>query len=397
MAINYGTIISGAARSDSINSAGLPIDMEANVIDAEPSERMLVTLSGKFETKGCDQREHKHRERRPIPNFTTVTLAQASGQSSITVKDYSYIKNDHVLVVIDKATGAVKESLLVQDTSIDASVSVVRAGSGTGTTQTAYVVGDIVLIGPEAHAEGEDVPTAYTNTSVSYSDYIMQIDRAVKMTDINANIAHYDQLEKTLAKDRKYAWLETLRDINLLMYIATASKETTSASVERYIMGGAESKITENILDLGGVSGGFTREALGKLLNKCNTLSSSGSKVGLFGTAAWDSISSWPVEALRISPKEKAWGVRVNRIITGYGELDVAYDSVLNASRGLQDRGYIFDTAHCKKLFLKGLPMRLIANIQNTRDVHNIEDAITGTVGFQLSIDELHAKVSGVK
>lgn len=398
MAINYGAIISGAARSDLINTAGLPIDMEAAVIDAEPNERMLVTLATKFGSMAVDQREHKHRERRPIPNFSTISTASAAGATTIYVKDYTYVTNDRVLMVLNKDTGAIKDTLLVQATPTTTAVTVVLASAGTGGAVNAFVVGDIVVIGPEAHAEGEAVPTAYTNKTVSYTDYVMQIDRAVKMTDINANISHYDQLEKSLAKDRKYAWLETNRDINILMYLATASKEIVSASgAERYIMGGCESKITENILALNGVAGGFTREALGKLLNKCNTLSSSGSKVALFGTNAWDSISSWPVESLRVSPNDKAWGVRVSRVITGYGDVDVGYDSVLNASRGCADKGYIFDTAHCKKLFLRGLPMRLIANIQESRDVHNIEDAITGTVGFQLTIDELHAKVSGVK
>lgn len=395
--INYGTIISGASRSDSINTAGLPIDMQAAVIDAEPSDRMLTTLASKWGSMAVDQREHKYRIRRPIPNYSTISVATSAASATINVADWTRIKNDQVLTIVDKTSGAIKEMLLVQATPTTAAVSVVRAGTGTGTTQTAMVVGDIVNIGPEAHAEGEAVPTAYSNQSVSYSDYVMQIDRAIKMTDINANISHYDQLEKSLAKDRKTAWLEVMRDINILMYLATGSKETTSASVERYILGGAESKITENILDLTQVSGGFTREALSKLLSKANKISSSGTKVALFGTSAWDSISSWPVASLMTSPNEKSWGVRVNRILTGYGDLDVGYDSVLDASHGLSDRGYIFDSGHCKKLFLRGLPMRLIANIQETRDVHNIEDCITGTVGFQLTIDELHAKVAGVK
>lgn len=398
MAINYGTVRDGALRSDTVNTAGLPIDMEAAVIDAEPSDRMLVTMSGKWGTKGCDQMEHKYRVRRPIPNYTTVSTATAAGASAIIVADHTRVKNDHILTVISKTTGAILEHLLVQDASIDASVSVVRAGTGTGTIVNAFSVGDIVLIHPEAHAEGEAVPTAYSNISVSYSDYIMQIDRAIKMTDINSKISHYDDLEKSLAKDRKYAWLETMRDINMLMYVATGSTEVTSASgPARYIMNGAEQKITENILDLSQVSGGFTREALSKFHSKLVKLSSSGTKVALFGTNPWDSISAWPVEALRVSPNETKWGIKVNRIITGYGELDVAYDSVLDASHGLADRGYIFDSAHVKKLFLKGLPMRLIANIQETRDVHNVEDCITGTVGFQLTIDELHGKIAGVK
>ncbi|TSA57492.1 hypothetical protein D4R42_01425 [bacterium] len=395
MAVDQGTIIDGAARSDNVNASGLVIDMESRIKELEPDSYMMVALTKAFGAKvAADQLKHEYMERRPIPNYSVCSAAVSAGDAAISVKDYDRCKTDHLIYVPKN-----DEMYLIQDAAIDESVAVVAWPAGSGTIVTAIAVGDpLVIMQVDAHADGEAVPTAFTNQSTNKFDYIMQLDRAVKKTDIEAKSKHYDTREDTLAFDRGVAWIEAMRDINVLMYVGKAGREIVTASGRRrHCLGGVFEKFTENDIDLSESGGGFTEETLSSILAETTFFSaSSKTKVGLFGTKAWRAISAWPKAALRISPNAKEWGVRVSRIITGFGDVDVGYDNVLNADKGLDDRGVILDQNKMRQLYLAGLPVRLYTGIQGSRDIHNTEDAISGTVGIMTPLAELYAQISGV-
>jgi hypothetical protein len=394
VAINYGSLISGAARTDTINSSGQPLDMEAQTALLDPNSYVFLALVRAIGADiAVDRMKHEYRERRLIPNFSYVSAAAAIGATSISINDYTRIHNDHLLYF--PKTG---DLVLVQDASIDETVDVVLMPNGSGGITKALSVNDKVVILSEAHAEGEAIPTAFTNDSVDVYDYLMQTDRVVQATDIEEAEAHYDPSEK-LDADRRLAFIEYQRDRNVLFYVGQRAREIVTASGRRrYCMGGVFEKFSENIFDLSQAGAGFTRETLSNILGATKYHgAASETKVALFGTNGWRAISSWPIDALRVSPNEKSWGVAVNRIITGFGNLDVAYDPVLAADKGLADRAIVFDGAHVKSMFLKTKPVRMLLNIGNTNDIHNMTDAITGTFGLQAKFPELHAQIQGIQ
>lgn len=190
MTVQNGAVIDGAARSDNVNSAGLVIDMEKIIHELEPDEYKMVALMKMFgEDRSCMQMKHQWQEDRPIPNYSTISATSAAGATTVYINDYSRVQDDKVIFIIDKDTGDIKERLLVQDTSIDEGVDVVAMTDGSSGATNALAVGDIVVIGPESHAEGEDVPDAFTNKTTDLYTYNMQIDRAVKISDQEAAIA----------------------------------------------------------------------------------------------------------------------------------------------------------------------------------------------------------------
>jgi hypothetical protein len=233
---------------------------------------------------------------------------------------------------------------------------------------------------------------------VDVYDYLMQTDRIVQATDIEEAEAHYDPTEK-LDADRRLAFIEYQRDRNMLFYVGQRAKEVTTASGRRrYCMGGVFEKFSENSFDLSQAGSGFTRETLSNILGATKYKgASSETKVALFGLNGWRAISSWPVDALRVSPNDKTWGVEINRILTGFGALDVGYDPVLSGENGLADRAIVFDGAHVRSMYLKTKPVRMLTNIGNTNDIHNTTDAITGTFGLQAKFPELHAQIQGIQ
>ncbi|MCF7853634.1 MAG: hypothetical protein K9N51_02460 [Candidatus Pacebacteria bacterium] len=395
MAINYGSLISGAARTDNINASGQPLDMEAQTALLDPnSYRFLAIVRAIGSEIAADRMKHEYRERRLIPNFSEVTEAAAVGATTVKIKDYTRCHEDGLLYY--PKTNQL--TLITSSTFTTTSITQVLASDGSSGLTSAIAAGDKVIIMPEAHAEGEAIPTAFTNDSVDVYDYLMQVDRVVQATDIEEAESHYDPTEK-LDADRRLAFIEYQRDRNVLFYVGQRAKEVTTANGRRrYCMGGVFEKFSENNFDLSQAGSGFTRETLANILGATKYKgASSETKIALFGVNGWRAISSWPVDALRVSPNDKVWGVEINRILTGFGALDVGYDPVLSGENGLADRGIVFDGAHVKGMYLRTKPVRMLTNIGNTNDIHNTTDAITGTFGLQAKFPELHAQLQGIQ
>jgi len=394
MAINYGDMISGASRSDNINQNGLVIDMEKFTKLLDENAYFLEALTRKVGKRiTANRMKHEYRERRLIRNYCTVTTAAAVGATSFVTNEYN-----RVYVNFYVYNPRTTDLMLVTAAPTTTTVTMVDAVAGTGGTSYAWVANDILIILGESHAEGEEVPVAFSVDSINKYDYLMQKDRRIQATDIEEAEEHYDKDEKR-AMDRKQAMISYRRDMNMLFYVGKNGREVTSASgPRRHCCGGLIEKISENVVDFSSQGSAFTLPALEGImaLTKYHSQSSE-SKFGLFGTRAWSAMSNWGRNALLISTDHKEWGLRINKIITGYGDIDVAYDPVLNETNGLQGHAFIIDTMHVRQLQMKGLPVRVILDIPNLSTVHQTVDAITGTFGLQLLFPELHARATGIQ
>jgi len=387
-------IIATAARSDNINSGGLPLSMERYTAYMDQNSYLYLTITRRLKKAlAVGRMKHEYRERRLIENYATVKTAQAAGVGDFKVNEPTRIHVDDAI----HFKGTIY--LVTAVNSSTGQIDIVRAVDGsTATTVDAQAVGDIVNITLEAHAEGEAVPSPYTTTSEDKYDYVMQSDRVVGDTDIHQSIDHYDPREKGRMSDLKQAYIEYERDRNLLYYVGESSREiTTAGGRRRYICSGLFAKLVTNQINLGAGGPAFTEELMSAIMGKTMYWGqSSQGKIGIWGNKPWNKISSWPKSSLRVDPNWTKWGVKVNRIMTGYGEMLVGYDPVLSDKNGLGDRGVILDAKQSTLLHLRGLPVRIYRNITARDNIHNTYDAISGTFGLQLKWEELGAQVKGV-
>lgn len=399
MAINQGTVIA-TARADNVNTAGQRIDMEETIHQLEPNDTKLVTLTNKLGTiPPAKNFKHEYEEIRPIENYTTLGTATSAAGSTLYPRDWDRIKNDCVLTIIDKDNGAIKDQIIATQSPTTASCTFVKwsgtTGSGGATVQ--YDVDDIVVIGNEAHAEGEDVPPAYTNNTVNSYVYATQSDRAIKATDVKQAIAYYDDFNRGMALARKNALLEYKRNMCLQGYVGKGTKESTTASLNRYGCSGLIELLTENIDDMTNVAGGFTLQTLTNMMGDVTPFSSSKSKILLAGNIAMSYISSWAESSLRTTPSESAtWGIKIVEVITGFGNVLITHDPVLNSNTGLAGYAFLLDQDSPRKFYVQNLPVRLVVNIQNPIDIHNTEDVITGTFGYIAYLVERNAYAYGI-
>jgi len=393
MAIDYGTVIDVAARTDNINTSGLPIDMEAETHlynpDAYPFEALIRKIGGKVET---DQMKHEYRERRLIPNFVTASADAAVGATSITINDYAYIKTNNYLYNTKDG-----EMLYVATTPTTSTVTVAKV-TGSGGMLNAISQGDPLIILGESHAEGEEVPATFSNDSINKYNYVMQSDRRISVTDIEEAVLHYDNSELR-DQNRRLAMIEFRRNMDLLFYVGVSTREVVSASgPRRHCCSGLIELLTENGVDLTAAGGQLTIATLGTVMGLTTLTNNSTRKLGIAGVNAQQQISAWAKDALRETPgADKRWGISLSSVITAFGTIDLLYDPVLNANYGLDDRMFILDMPQVKELMLRTKPVQFYLNVPNLSTLHTTVDAISGTFGLQVKFPELHSAIKGIK
>jgi len=118
---------------------------------------------------------------------------------------------------------------------------------------------------------------------------------------------------------------------------------------------------------------------------------SSATKVGIAGQNAVSAISAMPVNAIRTTVSETEWGKNLKTLVTPFGNLSFGYDQMLSAEYGMADIFAILDPAYIERLQISGLETHLLLNVQDSVDIHNQTDVITGTDGLRVGLEELHA------
>lgn len=395
------TSIEGLFRSEMGLANDRPIDMEPQLDLLEPTRNPnFEKISRKIAKKiAKTNMKFQWRRRDLLPMTCKVTTASAAGSATITVDRFDLIHRDVLLF-----NTRTRELMLMNvDAAVAPDESVeVRSYShvtpGTATIRYATQVGDTIIIGPESHAEGEDVPEAFRSEDTEDYDYIMQNDRrGADITDIAENTAEYDPIGQR-AHDNKLAMIEFMKAMNVLFYVSQTTREILSAvGPRRHAMGGLRQKITSNRQSLAAVQGGLTPQVLGEILRKTKYQGmASEDKIAMIGQYGLAAVSAWPVNYVRTSPRDTAWGYNITQVITPHGNLDLAYDPMLTEDYGLADVMCIIDPAHVRQVYLQNLGLTVIKKVGNLSTAHRVVDAITGTFGLQLKFEELHAWIEDI-
>jgi len=387
--------LTGNIRTDQVLAAKVPVFMREQ-IDILDSERAFFEhLSRQFrKVKGIENMKYNFLEQRSYPRFMTCDEVTAAAGTEVHVDNPSYAHTDQLIYntrtqehyLMNEAIGGV---------TTDGTITVLNL-IGTGGITTATAVGDILQIGPEAHAEGEDIPAAYSNTPTERFTYLFQHDKRRANTDIMARQKEYGPSQ--LIIDRKQFWVDEMRALAMLLYTGKQNREILSASgPRRHAMSGIMEQITSNVVDFDDVPGAMTLASVGEILRlTMNHSASSTTKVGVCGQNAWAGISALPAAAIRTTVNETAWGKKLHTLVTPFGTLSIAYDLMLSAENGMDDKFFVLDPAYIERLHMTGLETHLILNIQNSTDIHNQIDVITGTDGIRVGLEELHAQAENI-
>jgi hypothetical protein len=389
------TIVTGNVRTDQVLAAKVPVNMreQIDLLDAERAPFEL--LSRQFRPmRGIKSMKYNFLEQRLLPFTMVCDAVTAAAATTIAVDHPEYAHTDQMIY-----NTRTKEWYLMNE----AIGGVAAAGKitvlnqiGTGGITTATAVGDILHIGPEAHAEGEAIPAAYSGVPTERFTYLFQHTKRRANTDIQRLSEEYGP--KQLVTDRKLFWVERMRSLAMVLYTGKQGREVASASgPRRHQMSGVFEQITTNVIDFKKVPGAMTLASVGEVMRlTMNHSASSSTKVGVAGQNAWAGISAMPASAIRTTVSETSWGKKLNTLISPFGTLSIKYDPMLSAEYGMSDKFLVLDPSYIERLYLAGDECRLILNIENNDDLCNQVDAIKGTDGIRVGLEELHAYAENI-
>lgn len=267
--------------------------------------------------------------------------------------------------------------------------------SGSGSITTATAVGDIYLILPEAHAEGEPIPPAFTNKPDFLSTYLMQSDKTLKYTDLAKNQGEYGEQQYLI--DRRQAWISWKQQMNLKLLLGGQVRETTSGDGRRHMSRGFRDWVSTNKISMASVGGELSLTTIGMLMRETMTIgASSDMKVGIAGQNATISLSALPDSAIRTTVNETSWGKNIKTLVTPFGNLNIEYDKCLSDEFGLADNLIIMDPKSPHRLVYNNMAPKMVMNVTDASDYHNQQDLITGTWGLEVRLEELNAWVYGI-
>jgi hypothetical protein len=393
------TIISGTTKVSDINQAQLKLSMEDVAAELDPRSFIFETILRKIANgvRSVGRMNHQWRERRLLACTTVTTAVAAANATTITVANPALGRRD--MLVACPATG--EAFLMAEDVGGVAAagkITVVNK-AGTGGITTEIPAGSTLLFLIESHAEGEAIPPAWASQEEDFATYIQQFDETIQVTDIADNEETYGP--KELAIQRRQKYIEFMRRFCLTLYHGNKFRETTTAGgARRHGMAGLVEYLSPRAINMSGVPGGFTMKTLGELIRPCKSHgASSMKKLMIAGQNAIAAINAFPENYVRTTPGEQSkWGVTVKELHTNFGDIDVVYDQLLSQEYGLADRAFIIDPNpdYIYMAQLQGLPMQVKTNIQDSTDIHNIKDVITGTRGLVLKLPELHQMITGI-
>jgi len=96
MAVNYGELIDGAARSDSINQNGLIVDMEPYIKLLDEDSYFFEALTRKLGggTETTKRWKHEFMTARLIPSYALVSAVSAANATTVYIAEYDRVKDD---------------------------------------------------------------------------------------------------------------------------------------------------------------------------------------------------------------------------------------------------------------------------------------------------------------
>jgi len=389
-------ILNEKLRSDLVHSQKIPVHMD-NYISFEDSSayRFEAIMRKLGNDQGVNNTKVEFMEMGVYPNKMVCSAIEDAGETSIAVDYPAYAHRDNL--ILNTRTGEIY--LMAEDIggTTNAGFIKVTAHSGSGGIVAATAVNDVLLILPEAHAEGEPVPDGYSMKPEFLSTYIMQSDMSCgPYTDIAEAQGEYG--EKQIAINRKLKWIEWKQKKALAFYFGAEQRETTSASgPRRHTMRGLRNWYTTNRIDYSAVTGGVSLSSIGELMRNVTMIgASSDSKLCMAGQNAMVTASALPATAIRTDINTEKWGWAIKTIVTTFGTLGLLYEPVFSSENGLADVMCVIDTKHTKMLHLNGLKDRMYLDVGSKRDIHNMEDVISGTFGLRVNHEKTGAWGYGI-
>ena len=377
-------VTSNANSSLHESGARLVVDMRNQIAQLEPDESPFITFlrASKKNTRVAYNPKFEWMEDCLTPNGSTLATAIAANNTTSVV----VASGDGVLFKAGDIIMASTEAMYVSAVSTD-TLTVTR-GFG-GTTALASIAKDTpIYIISNAYAENSTSPAALTTKPDEKYNYTQIFRTAVQLSNTADKTKMYGGADR--GYQRSKALLEHKREIAKAFY---AGYRTIDGTYTKRTTGGLFSFLTQTqAFSSGGTT--LTYANFDELVAQKAFRYGSKQKLLIAGPKLSTVINMWALNKVVTDvATDAAFGMRVKKLYTSYGDLMVVYDPLL-ADLGHPDYGIVIDTNNINYVHLDGRDTKLYTNIQeNDRD--GIKDEYLTECGLEVRLPKTHMLITG--
>jgi len=372
----------------------------------QPTEQPLVTfllnLSRGPSVKGT---KLEWFEEDYIERWVSAANTYDSNDTDIEVSDASVIVVGDVLLV-PKAVddSAAPEQMLVTAVNYGTdTLTVTRAFAGT--TGAAITNGDAIAILGQAFAEATTYPESKVRIPTGKTTYTQIFKKTKKISGTQAATEIYAaNLQGGSGDERAKQHELMLREMKIAMnrqfYWGKASEDLADPDAPIRTTMGLNSEVTTNVFDAGGI---LTRKAMEEFSRDAFRYGAS-TKILMCAPKIISAIHAWGDSFMQVGPREKVYGVSINRVVTGHGEWILVRDWSLEdgvaGKNGFSGWAFSLDPAELEYGHLafgkENRDLKIYQDVDLGRANDRYVDLALAEVYFKVKHEKKHAKLFNV-
>jgi hypothetical protein len=324
----------------------------------EPNEAPLITiltLASKMR-KGAGSTKVEHFEDAYVPQWgATDNAGYAADATTINVADGTLFAPGDV-ILIPKAVNSATAPELMRVTAVSTNaLTVVRGFAGSTAAIIAAAVTPIRILGSAIEENGAKV-TSKTTTKLAKYNYMQIFRTAFEVSRTAMQTAAYGAPAGEWNNELKKRLIEHKREMNSAFLFGKATATTAGGKPLR-TCDGLNSIVSSNVYDGGGT---LTEKAFDAFLEMSFRYGSR-TKIGVFAPRIMRAVHAWGKSKLHLATETTAYGMKLVRVLTPFGELMLMNDWMLEnpaggSTAGFAGWGFICDPENMFYRFLNGNP-----------------------------------------
>ena len=388
---NFDESVQFGLRSTSdIDEKRIHVDVSEEIAELQTDKAPLTKLTRQIGSEPTTKPEYLHYE----GDLAALTVESAGGETSASATtvqldsgDAAGIHKDAVIHVVE--TG---EVMLVTEVDRNNDTIDVQRGMGDSTAVPIPDEATLCIIG-NAHKEGSGAPEEIVAGLVRINNYTQifrhswSVTGTLASTIMDAGNPEWDRLSRQKS-------LEHVRAIEMAYFLGVKN-EDLAGSEPRRMTGGLDEHIKSNRFNVG--SAAIDADLFDEYAKNIFDYGS-GRKFMFTGANAIQCINSFARDQLRLEQGEDTYGLRVQRLETGFGTLDIVYHKLLSR-HGFADTAYIIDPENLQERQLSNNNQQrynvLRMNIQKP-DEDKLKSEYLTESGFEVFQEMTHAKLYNI-
>jgi len=380
----------GLRATDDIDEKRIHVDVRSEIADLQKEKGPLSKLTREAGQEGTEKPEYMHFE----GDLRSLTV---DAGDSVNDSDTSFnLASDETnnlhpgMILHNPSTG---ERMKIDDVDRSADeITVSERGFGSSSADDIDGNETLCIVG-NANQEGSGAPEE-VNAGLTKVENYTQIFRhsfsvtgTLASTVLDAGNPDWDRLSSQKSK-------EHIRALEMAYFFGVKDEDLTGEEPER-TTAGLDEHIESNVFNLSGDT--LDATSLDEYAEEIFNYGSE-RKILFTGANAIRCINEFARDDLRLEMGEDTYGLRVQRLVTGFGVLDIVFHKLLSR-HGYKDTAFAVDPENIRERPLSNNNQsrynQLRMNIQNP-DEDKLKSEFLTEVGFEVFHEETHAKLENI-